>query len=174
MQLVSPVEQSPQCWFSSPHYDEASRAWRTEADRWGSLVFAKLHQICQKTTLTQSAVKWLVDPARWHLYLQGRGGHLLLSDQALQHQPLCQSLMGADKKVLNQAENQSNDCSKHHRYLTNEGLSGNGDAGTHRARFLWVDFEIYRLFCSNDGKLDQRKEKWVKGGLSAGPCMGPN
>lgn len=98
MQLVSPAEQSPQCWFSSPHYDEASRARRTEEDRWGSLVFAKLHQICQKTTLTQSAVKWLVDPARWHLYLQGRGGHLLVSDQALQHQPLCQSLMGADKK----------------------------------------------------------------------------
>lgn len=68
--------------------------------------------------------------------------------------------MGVDKKKTeSEAENQSNDCSKHHRYLTNEGLSGNGDAGTHRARFHWVDFEIYRLFCSNDGKLDLRKEE---------------
>lgn len=33
-------------------------------DRWGSLVFAKLHQICQKTPLTQSAVKSLVDSVR--------------------------------------------------------------------------------------------------------------
>lgn len=82
-----------------------------------------------------------------------------MSEQALQHQPLCQSLMGVDKKTESEAENQSNDCSKRHRYLTNEGLSGNGDAGTHRARFHWVDFEIYRLFCSNDGKLGQRKEE---------------
>lgn len=88
--------------------------------------------------------------------------------------PGAEALWERIKITESEAENQSNDCSKHHWYLTNEGLSGNGDAGTHRDRFHEVDFEIYRLFCSNDGKLDQRKGEWVKGGLSAGPCMGPN
>lgn len=65
MLLGSPAEQSPQCWFSSRRYDEASGARRRRMeDRWGSLVFAKLHQICQKSALTQSAVKSLVDSVR--------------------------------------------------------------------------------------------------------------
>lgn len=155
MQLVSPAEQRPQCCFSSPHYDEASRAWRTGG---GALFLPNCIRFVRKR-------HW---PSRlWNDLLIPRGDTSICGDavdtfscQNRQHQPLCRSLLGGDKnkkKTESEEENQSNDCSKRHWYLTNEGLSGNGDAGTHRARFHWVDFEIYRLFCSNDCKLDQRK-----------------
>lgn len=104
-----------------------------------------------------------------YLYQRARQRNLFMSDLALKGPcsiTPCQCRWEWDRKKSRGRKTEGDRHLKHQRCLTNKKLSEKEFVGpknhTPLPRFRLVDIEIYWMFCSNDGKLDQGKEKWVQ------------